>query len=42
MPPEILAHFKSRDTGDDKVTDKEKRKAALEKALIVTGKQFYY
>lgn len=32
MPPEILAHFKSKDTGDDKATDEEKRKAALEKA----------
>lgn len=32
MPPEIVAHFKSKDTGDEKATDKEKRKAALEKA----------
>jgi hypothetical protein len=32
MPPEILAHFKSENTGDDKTTDKEKRKAALDKA----------
>lgn len=32
MPPEILAHFKSKGKKDDKTTDKEKRKAALEKA----------
>jgi|31_taG_2_1085359.scaffolds.fasta_scaffold00075_34 hypothetical protein len=32
MPPEILAHFKSKNSEDDKSTDKDKRKAALEKA----------
>ena len=32
MPPEILAHFKGKESGDEKATDKEKRKAALEKA----------
>lgn len=32
MPPEILAHFKSKDSKDKNISDKEKRKAALEKA----------
>jgi hypothetical protein len=32
MPPEILAHFKGKESGDENATDKEKRKAALEKA----------
>lgn len=32
MPPEILAHFKSKESEEEKTTDKEKRKAALDKA----------
>lgn len=32
MPPEILAHFKGKKAGEDKISDKEKRKEALEKA----------
>lgn len=30
--PEILAHFKSKGSQEEKATDKEKRKAALDKA----------
>lgn len=32
MPPEILAHFKSKNSKDKDISDKDKRKAALEKA----------
>lgn len=37
MPPELLAHFKKKKEdkegkGEDKMTDKEKRKDALKKA----------
>lgn len=32
MPPEILAHFKGKKSDEDKTSDKDKRKEALEKA----------
>lgn len=40
MPPELLAHFKSKTEGkertdaDSKVTDKQKRKEAVNKARV--------